>query len=80
MAAVFDNRPDTEAVTLPSTRAHRANIGTWLAVQWPKVVIAFWDRHDDCLDGPVGLELELCSRPFLTSDASRRRCRVATAG
>jgi hypothetical protein len=41
MAAVFDNRPDTEAATLPLTRAHRVNIGTWLADQWPKAVIAF---------------------------------------
>jgi hypothetical protein len=41
MAAVFNNRPDAKAATLPSTRAQRASIGTWFADQWPKAAIAF---------------------------------------
>lgn len=40
MTAVFDNNGQVEAATLPSTRAERAGIGSWLADQWPKAAIA----------------------------------------
>jgi hypothetical protein len=40
MTAAFDHHRQADAATLPSTRAERAGIGSWLAEQWPKAAIA----------------------------------------